>query len=76
LWSDIPGTVDPDHLVESRGEAVSRYRDHLERSPELVADARKELLGKELVCSCTPLPCHAAVLLEFVNRPSGPWKKK
>ena len=28
-----------------------------------------ELRGKDLVCWCAPLPCHADVLLRLANRP-------
>ena len=27
----------------------------------------EELRGKDLVCWCTPLPCHADILLELAN---------
>ncbi|GAG87489.1 unnamed protein product, partial [marine sediment metagenome] len=33
-----------------------------------------ELKGKDLVCWCAPLPCHADVLLELAN-PSIPFKE-
>ena len=33
-----------------------------------VVDIR-ELQGKDLVCWCAPLPCHADVLLELANGP-------
>lgn len=29
--------------------------------------ARHELRGKDLLCWCAPLPCHADVLLEIAN---------
>lgn len=37
--------------------------------PELIADAKDELRGKDLACWC-PLssPCHADVLLELANK--------
>jgi len=35
-------------------------------NPELLA-ALPELRGKDLVCWCSPLPCHADVLLELAN---------
>jgi len=52
----------------SRCSAVESYRVYLERNPELVESARKDLKGKDLCCWC-PLdkPCHTDVLLEVVN---------
>ncbi len=31
-------------------------------------EIQKELKGKDLVCWCSPLPCHADILLELANR--------
>jgi hypothetical protein len=51
-------------------EAVARYRAWI-TSPEqaeLLARARRELRGLDLMCSCDlHLPCHADVLLDLVN---------
>jgi hypothetical protein len=48
-------------------EAVAMFRDHLHRHPELVEQARRELAGFDLGCTC-PLdqPCHADVWLEVL----------
>jgi len=45
-------------------QAVQEYRSWLRTMPTLVADAKRMLAGKDLVCWC-PLdqPCHADVLL-------------
>jgi hypothetical protein len=52
-----------------RDEALRLYREHLGRHPELIAEARSELAGRDLACWCKPgEPCHADVLLELVNR--------
>jgi hypothetical protein len=61
----------------SRVSAVEAYRVHLQRNPQLVEDARRELHSKDLVCFC-PLdqPCHADVLLEIVNSPTGGGKEQ
>lgn len=67
-WSHLPGTVDPDHLVESRGEAIERFRADLLADEQKMEQVRAELKGKDLVCSCDPLPCHAYVLLEVANQ--------
>lgn len=53
--------------VPTREMAVECYRTWLEEHPELVEAARKELEGKDLVCWCAPLRCHADILLEIAN---------
>ena len=50
-----------------RKSVINRYRKYLDEHPQLIKDARKELRGKDLVCYCAPLPCHADVLLEIAN---------
>jgi hypothetical protein len=51
-----------------RAEAVARYRARLLADPEMAADARRLLAGRELVCWCPEdQPCHADVLLELAN---------
>lgn len=54
--------------ASSRAETVTKYRSWAAAQPELVAAARVELAGRDLVCWC-PLgePCHADVLLELAN---------
>jgi hypothetical protein len=54
----------------TREEVVAKYRAYLLSQPGLMA-ALPELRGKDLVCWCAPLPCHADVLLELANGP-GP----
>lgn len=49
----------------SREEAIKQYRKYLYESG-LINDIH-ELEGKDLVCWCSPLPCHADVLLELAN---------
>lgn len=49
----------------TREEVVQLYR---ERFPKpSIRLAQKELRGKDLVCWCAPLPCHADFLLEIAN---------
>lgn len=69
-WSHLEGTVPTEFLVESRGEALRKFSEHLEENPELVERIGKELLGRDLVCSCVPLPCHGQILLRIANGPS------
>lgn len=47
--------------------AIMAYKEYLEQHPEIVESARKELRGKDLVCWCAPLLCHADILLELAN---------
>lgn len=52
----------------SRKEVIRLYIQRLKERPELIRDIRRELRGKDLVCWCAPLPCHADVLLKIANR--------
>lgn len=54
-----PGMV----LCETREEAVERYAEWL---PGSALDPT-ELRGRDLVCWCSPEPCHADVLLGLAN---------
>ncbi|KUH38408.1 MULTISPECIES: DUF4326 domain-containing protein [Streptomyces] len=58
------------HLVQDATpeQIVELYRRWIEQQPDLVAAARRELAGRDLLCWC-PLdqPCHADVLLELAN---------
>jgi len=51
----------------TREECVAAYREWLMNKPELVAAARSELRGKDLVCFCAPKLCHGDVLAEVAN---------
>ena len=69
---DNGGTVGTFPESEARRFAVEAYRHHLKAHPELVAAAREDLAGRDLMCWCA-LPesgetdwCHAAVLLAVV----------
>lgn len=57
--------------VETRDEAVSRYREwitaRLEKEPGLREQLISELGGKDLCCWCAPQACHADVLIELAN---------
>lgn len=50
-----------------RRTVVEKYRRQLISQPELVAAARAELAGKDLLCFCAPEACHGDVLLEAAN---------
>ena len=51
---------------EAYQAAVDWYKGYLATSPELL-EAIHELRGKDLVCYCAPLPCHADILLKLAN---------
>lgn len=62
-WGN-PYVIGPDG---NREQVIRRYRLLLDDNPELKDQARQELRGKDLVCFCKPLACHADVLLEVAN---------
>ena len=51
----------------TRAEVIAKYAEWAPTQPPIVA-ALPELVGKDLVCWCAPLPCHGEVLLEMVRR--------
>lgn len=53
--------------VSSREDAVAKYEEWLTNQPALIESARKELVGKDLVCWCKPAACHGDVLLKIAN---------
>jgi hypothetical protein len=53
---------------QSKRVSIERYREWLPTQRELVAAAKAELRGKDLVCWCAPFPCHADVLIEIANQ--------
>jgi hypothetical protein len=52
----------------SREEVLKKFRDYILTS-ELMGDIH-ELQGKDLVCWCSPLDCHADILRELANKNS------
>lgn len=51
-----------------RSSVIQKYRAWICSRPDLIDAAKVELAGKDLVCFCAPLPCHADVLLEIANK--------
>ena len=51
-------------LHRSRQDCIEMFRQY--QLPKLLS-LISELQGKDLVCWCAPLPCHADVLLEVAN---------
>ncbi|GAI06671.1 unnamed protein product [marine sediment metagenome] len=56
----------------TREEVVELFRaemdDRLKSVPSLITNLKEELQGKDLVCWCAPLSCHADILLELANK--------
>lgn len=50
-----------------RAAVIAKYRHWLAERPALIAQAKRELVGKALVCWCAPEACHGDVLREVVN---------
>lgn len=51
----------------TRSQVIELYREHLHANPELLAKVKRELPGKDLLCYCSPAPCHGTVLLFEAN---------
>lgn len=60
--SRVPGVT----LVETREEAVRRYREWVLGQPQLLS-CLDELCGKRLVCWCAPELCHGHVLADLAD---------
>jgi hypothetical protein len=55
-------------MAPTREEAIEIYRTHITKGLGVaLLEDLEELRGKDLVCWCAPLPCHADVLLELAN---------
>ena len=69
-YSHMEGTL-AKYKVASRDEAVDAYERALlrkfERDPDAKRRLQEALRGKDLVCWCAPLRCHADVLLKYAN---------
>lgn len=50
----------------TREQVIAKYREWLMANEELL-NCLSELKGRDLYCFCSPLPCHADVLLELAN---------
>ena len=65
-FSHLPGTL-ATHRVATRDAAVDEYERWIRENPALLARAKRELRGKDLVCWCAPARCHADVLIKLAN---------
>lgn len=51
----------------TRDECLDQFRKIVASNRGFREAVKRELRGKDLVCWCAPLPCHADVLLEVAN---------
>jgi len=54
----------------TRAEAIERFESYLRNNPRLMAAAKRELRGRDLICWCAPKACHGDVLLRIANEES------
>ena len=68
----IGSTLNKVGEICTREKSIRLYRFRLE-TMEAIGKAMplEELRGKDLVCWCAPLPCHADILLELANEVKG-----
>lgn len=50
-----------------RKTCLELYRQYLAHDPVLIEAVKRELAGKDLVCSCKPKECHGDILLQIAN---------
>jgi len=51
----------------TREQAVAKFEAFLAEAPQNYIVIKEQLKGKDLVCFCAPLPCHADILLRIAN---------
>ena len=53
----------------TREQVIAKYKNWLLTQNQVPSNLDPdELTGKDLVCWCAPLPCHADILLELANK--------
>lgn len=67
-FTHLVGKTKAEFVVPTREESVTKFREWFLSQPELVAAAKAELRGKDLICWCKPASCHGDVLLEIANQ--------
>jgi len=68
----IKGLSLREYIIADREHAVLMFDRYLEDRPELISQARQELYGHNLTCSCAPLSCHAMSLFAQIYS-DGHW---
>jgi hypothetical protein len=67
-YTHLPGNPGgAESIMGGRALAISLYEEYLHLRPEILDAAKQELRGKDLVCWCAPLACHADILLRIAN---------
>jgi Domain of unknown function (DUF4326) len=51
----------------SRSQVIAKYEAWIQTQPSLIAAAKSELRGHNLICWCAPKACHATILLQLAN---------
>jgi hypothetical protein len=51
----------------TREQVIEKYERWLMDQPELIKRIKRELKGKDLMCFCSPAPCHGDLLLLIAN---------
>lgn len=54
----------------TRMQVIRKYREWVMQNQSMLSAIRNELHGKDLVCFCSPKPCHGDVLLAIANNKS------
>ncbi len=54
----------------TRAEVIAKYDAWIATQPQTLARL-PELWGRDLVCFCSPLPCHGETLRRLANRPTA-----
>ena len=52
-----------------RDTVICKYEEWLHSNPAMIHAVKRMLAGKDLVCFCSPNPCHGDVLLSIANSP-------
>jgi hypothetical protein len=55
----------------TRDQCIDRFEVDVRNNPELMAAARVELKGQNLICSCAPRRCHGDVWDRIANEVEG-----
>lgn len=64
------GTKPGDGYPMSRQDVIDFYQHWITQEGHGLLMDLSELRGKDLVCWCAPLPCHADILLRIANEPT------
>jgi hypothetical protein len=51
----------------NREEVIAKYEKYLLNHTRLLKDIKRDLRGKDLVCFCKPLACHADIIMKYAN---------